>query len=239
MSIVMVTQWPCSVTLNLAFECEYLAWYYCLSVFCVLLLFCNWVHRVFSGPWPFKVFLSLFWLDESFMALTYEVVKTCMLGPHASSLPQCPCRSGLFSAAAWAPMCLISGESLHGFLVGVNKSYIIATSDSWLFIHTSNLQALTPHPASLQSIHVSVHCLLSDLRSTLLLGSSPHAFQHRFKTLVLQPRFKGWRIKTAVLAARAGWGQPVVCTVRVAVQQVFKARRKVRSHEHHFGWTST
>ena len=64
------------------------------------------------------------------MALTYEVVKTCMLGPHASSLPQCPCRSGLFSAAAWAPMCLISGESLHGFLVGVNKSYIIATSDS-------------------------------------------------------------------------------------------------------------
>ena len=38
------------------------------------------------------------------------------------------------------------GESLHCFLVGVNKNYVIATSDLWLFIHAS----LTPHPAPLQ-----------------------------------------------------------------------------------------
>ena len=32
-------------------------------------------------------------------------------------------------------------DSLHCFLVGVNKSFVIATScDLWLFIHTSNLQ---------------------------------------------------------------------------------------------------
>ena len=32
-----------------------------------------------------------------------------------------------------------SGESLHCFLVRVNKSYVTATSDLWLFIHASNL----------------------------------------------------------------------------------------------------
>ena len=44
----------------------------------------------------------------------------------------------------------ISGESLHCFLVGwcTNKSYVIATSDLWLFIHASNLLPSTPHPHS-------------------------------------------------------------------------------------------
>ena len=44
----------------------------------------------------------------------------------------------------------ISGESLHCFLVGwcTNKSYVIATSDLWLFIHASNLPPPTPHPHS-------------------------------------------------------------------------------------------
>ena len=38
----------------------------------------------------------------------------------------------------------ITGESLHYFLVGwcTNKSYVIATSDLWLFIHASNLLPL-------------------------------------------------------------------------------------------------
>ena len=42
-----------------------------------------------------------------------------------------------------------SGESLHCFLVGwcTNKSYVIATSDLWLFIHASNLLSLnSPSP---------------------------------------------------------------------------------------------
>ena len=43
----------------------------------------------------------------------------------------------------------ISGESLHCFLVGVKKSYVIATSDLWLFIHASNLLPSLPTPAPL------------------------------------------------------------------------------------------
>ena len=41
----------------------------------------------------------------------------------------------------------ISGERLHCFLAGVQiKSYVIATSDLWLFIHASNLLPLLPTP---------------------------------------------------------------------------------------------
>ena len=39
-----------------------------------------------------------------------------------------------------------SGESLHCFLFGVNKSYVIATSDLCLFIHASNLLLSLPTP---------------------------------------------------------------------------------------------
>ena len=40
-----------------------------------------------------------------------------------------------------------SGESLHCFLVGVQiKSYVIATSDLWLFIYASSLLPLLPTP---------------------------------------------------------------------------------------------
>ena len=46
-----------------------------------------------------------------------------------------------------------SGESLHCFLVGwcTNKSYVIliATSDLWLFTHTSNLLPLNSPPTPL------------------------------------------------------------------------------------------
>ena len=47
-----------------------------------------------------------------------------------------------------------SGESLHCFLVGwcTNKSYVIATSDLWLFIHASNLLPLnSPSPLPYKS----------------------------------------------------------------------------------------
>ena len=39
-----------------------------------------------------------------------------------------------------------SGESLHCFLVGVIKGYVIATSDLRLFIHASNVLPLLPTP---------------------------------------------------------------------------------------------
>ena len=43
-----------------------------------------------------------------------------------------------------------SGDSLHCFLVGVNKSYVIASSNLWLFIqfYASNLLPSLPTPLS-------------------------------------------------------------------------------------------
>ena len=48
--------------------------------------------------------------------------------------------------------CSECGESLHWFLVGANKSYVIATSDLWLFINASNLlpSLSTPLPYKLK-----------------------------------------------------------------------------------------
>ena len=67
--------------------------------------------------------------------------------PAASLSPQCPCRGRLFVSAAGVHV-FISGESLHCFRVGwcTNKSYVIATSDLWLFIHASNLLPSLPTP---------------------------------------------------------------------------------------------
>ena len=45
-----------------------------------------------------------------------------------------------------------SGENLHCFLVGANKSCVIATSDLWLFIHASNLLPSLPTPLPYNSI---------------------------------------------------------------------------------------
>ena len=64
------------------------------------------------------------------MALIIRSVKTCLLGLAVSSFPQCLCRSRSFSLSG----CLgshvsDSGESLHCFLVGVNSTYVIATTD--------------------------------------------------------------------------------------------------------------
>ena len=48
-------------------------------------------------------------------------------------------------------VCLCLFQYRHCFLVGwcTNKSYVIATSDLWLFIHASNLLPSTPHPTPL------------------------------------------------------------------------------------------
>ena len=43
-------------------------------------------------------------------------------------------------------VCLCLFQPRHCFLVGVNKSYVIATSDLWLFIDASNLLPSLPTP---------------------------------------------------------------------------------------------
>ena len=59
----------------------------------------------------------------------------------------------MFTVAAGV-LVFISGENLHCFLVGwcTNKSYVIANSDLWLFIHASNLLPSTPHPTPLRKL---------------------------------------------------------------------------------------
>ena len=77
-----------------------------------------------------------------------------MLGRQRPFSPSVPAEAGcLFTAAAGVHV-FISGESLHCFLVGwcTNKSYVIATSDLWLFIHASNLLPSTPHTTPLQKL---------------------------------------------------------------------------------------
>ena len=74
-------------------------------------------------------FLSFFFFDWVGV-LWPQLSKVLKLVRWASSVPfpQCPCRGRLFAVAAGVHV-FISGESLHCFLVGVNKSYVIATSD--------------------------------------------------------------------------------------------------------------
>ena len=73
-----------------------------------------------------------------------------MLGRQRPFSPGVPAEAGcLFTVAAGVHV-FISGQSLQCFLVGwcTNKSYVIATSDLWLFIHASNPHPSTPHPHS-------------------------------------------------------------------------------------------
>ena len=84
------------------------------------------------------------------MAQLSKVLKVvCWVGS-VPFPPSVPAEAGcLFTVAAGVHV-FISGESLHCFLVGwcTNKSYVIATSDLWLFIHASNLLPSTPHTHS-------------------------------------------------------------------------------------------
>ena len=95
-----------------------------------------------SGPFPF-------WLGGGFMAQLSKVLKVvCWAGsvpfPPVSLQRQVVCLTIAAGVHVFS-----SGESLHCFLVGwcTNKSYVIATSDLWLFIHASNLLSLySPSP---------------------------------------------------------------------------------------------
>ena len=89
------------------------------------------------------------------MAPITQGVKTCALGRQRPFPPSVPAEAGCLFAAAAGVHVFISGERLHCFLVGwcTNKSYVIATSDLWLFIHASNL---LPHPTPLQTDYVLV-----------------------------------------------------------------------------------
>ena len=51
-----------------------------------------------------------------------------------------------YSAKCFVCLCLF--QHRHCFLVGwcTNRSYVIATSDLWLFLHASNLLPLLPNP---------------------------------------------------------------------------------------------
>ena len=60
-------------------------------------------------------------------------------------------------------VCLCLFQYRHCFLVGwcTNKSYVIATSDLWLFIHASNLLPSTPHPRSPTTVFQVSFCNLT------------------------------------------------------------------------------
>ena len=84
------------------------------------------------------------------MAQLSKVLKVVCWAGSVPFPPSVPAEAGcLFTVAAGVHV-FISGESLHCFLVGwcTNKSYVIATSDLWLFIHASNLLLSTPHTHS-------------------------------------------------------------------------------------------
>ena len=115
-------------------------------------------------PLTFFPVLSLFWLGGSFMALIIWSANICALGPPRPLSPNVPAEAG--RCLVWA-QCYLgtnasdSGESLHCFLVGVNKSYVIATADLWLFIHASNLLPSLPTPLPYIRINkVLLYCIV-------------------------------------------------------------------------------
>ena len=96
----------------------------------------------------FPLVLSLFLIGWEFYVPNDLKCWNLSAGPAASAFPQCPCRSRLsFSVSCCLGTSVSdSGESLHCFLVGVSKGYVIATSDLWLFIHASKLLPSLPTP---------------------------------------------------------------------------------------------
>ena len=112
------------------------------------------------GPFPFLI-------GQDFYGPNYPKCLNLRTGPAMSSFSQCPCRSrSSFSVSCWLGTIVSdSGESLHCFLVGVNKSYVIATSDLWLFIHVSNL---------LPSLSTPLPYIYVNLFSTQIRKSNPY-----------------------------------------------------------------
>ena len=75
-------------------------------------------------------------------------------------------------------VCLCPFQYRHCFLVGwcTNKSYVIATSDLWLFIHASNLLPLNspsplPYISNTRGSSTSGNVQFSHRRCTLMLGN--------------------------------------------------------------------
>ena len=152
----------------------------------------------FSRPVTFNrsFFLSFsFLIGWQFYGPKLWSVKTCTLGlgPRVSSLPQRPCRSRSFLSCSLRTPASDLGESLHCFLVGVRRSYVIAmlTCDSSFilhlyFIYTSFILHLYFRPASLH-----IHPILTETHSgvTAVLYLK---IQTDIKTL---PRAKGFTNK--------------------------------------------
>ena len=63
------------------------------------------------------------------MAPIIYSVKTCAPGQQRPFCPSVPAEAGCLFAVAACVHVFISGDSLHCFLVGVNKCYVIVTSD--------------------------------------------------------------------------------------------------------------
>ena len=109
----------------------------------------NRVYCVSPGPWPHNLFLScpfsfFDWVGVLWPQLS-KVLKPVRWAGSVLCVPALSSRSSVSSSC-----CLYasdSGESLHRFPAGVIKSYVIATSDLWLFIHASSSLPSPPHPA--------------------------------------------------------------------------------------------
>ena len=145
--------------------------YYCVSGFKPSWLFLYIFNRVYcihvSGHDPLILSFRFLFLFDWVGVLCPQLSKVLKPVCWASLFPQCPCRGRLFVSAAGVHV-FISEESRHCFLVGwcTNKSYVIATSDLWLFLHASNLLPSLPRTTPLHIYFFFKH---------LILGPTPHS----------------------------------------------------------------
>ena len=122
---------------------------------------CNWVYCVCFGLWPFNLFFPVILSLFDWMGVLWPQLSKVLKPVHwAGSVPFPPVSLQRQVGCLLLWPVFISGEILHCFLVGVNKSYVIATSDLWLFIHASNLlpslPTLLPNINNANSIHSSL-----------------------------------------------------------------------------------
>ena len=126
-----------------------------------------------------------------------------MLGRQCPFSPSVPAEAGCLFTVAAGVRVFISGESLHCFLVGwcTNKSYVIATSDLWLFIHASNLLSLNSPPHSPTCKWPMCSREINSLFSFVRTGSDKkysHSVSERFYTAA----------RDVILDLRRGWIHP-------------------------------
>ena len=115
-------------------------WGGCNRVYCI--------HVPGHDPWIFS--FPVLFLFDWVGVLWPQLSKVLKPERWASSVPFPPVSLQRQVVCLLLRPVFISGESLHCFLVGVQiKSYVIATSDLWLFIHASNLLPSIPHTAPL------------------------------------------------------------------------------------------